>query len=1145
MSKIINNPDEIDLDRSGVIEASAGTGKTYTIQNMVARIIRLGKCSYKNIVVVTYTEKAAGELKTKIQKQLAEVIADKTNNFTPDMIDNCREALSNYGGMTISTIHGFCSRILHNFSFENGESFNLSSSDFNEHSDQIKGDLFRRGIYTDFERMFSDDYENVIKEIFMLTGWTETPEDFISIPMSLAQKINFKYDEVIPETGDVSGSLKDQINSVFDEIEVLITEIKSGLNGADWGERIKSSKNGKFRRIVTILLRLKNLDNNEIKGNILSIKKDLQTEKVEDLQKYLLKNKLFSGDGGESGTKIIEDIERLIDTALRLRGVLLVYLARKYKEIYENYKSEKAVITFDDMISKVEAQVTGGNGDKIKSILRREYKYCIVDEFQDTDILQWNIFKGVFLNNDSKLFIIGDPKQSIYRFRNADVDTYLAAKREIIAGGGACYTLNTNYRSVGRVIREYNMFFGSSHWFGRAGENGEIAYSDVNEAKTPRCELAAGQNGGLVPVKLLYSGASKKYKNQYADYICAEISRLLSEPYRFRKDGIEKNISPSDIAILTDTKKTAGLIRRVLSKKNIKSTLYKSPGLYDCDEMHNIRIIINAFTLPEIRFGIAEVMLTDFFGYRYEDLHDLSDSVIESVMEIAAEWKSAAAERSWIRLFEMMVRDTSLFERILSGEETLNAERKIANYRHIIELITDRAVSKNLDIYGVLYYIDNLMELSGTQDNSQNLLRIDSDERKINIMTMHTSKGLEFPIVFVFSDKYDFKDKSNPFCKFHNKNNRICYDIMKDKGSAEKEEAEYLAEHKRLFYVALTRGALLTYLPVYYSEKKSKDGTPSVLTPHNYLERSTEEFKEIIKVIEPQPENGNRDTDIETGGLNKNRLAEEIISPIKIEDEFAIRTKISQKDVKITSYTGLKKRLISINDEKVFDEESYPADKDIKNNLILPGGRNSGIIVHSILELSDFTQPSSAPHNTHVIENAIKTGFYGKQDEYTGSFKTLFDNLRSVDFNHDRGSFKLMDIDINKQLKEVRFTMTADSPDDIMITGSMDYVFYLDGRYYLADWKTDTLQSYSPEAVKNSVIKDYSIQKIIYKEALSRWIGSVKSDYNYGSDFGGIFYIFLRGIDSDGNGVYFERGDLHSHEKEYKTLQSEVIKNAK
>ena len=1108
--------ESLDLNKSGIIEASAGTGKTYTICTIVSRIIREGHAEADQIAVVTFTEKAAGELKQRIVKRLEEDLS-KSDNYTET--ENLKKALAQTDEIRIGTIHGFCNGLLREFSFENGAPFQLNSN-----TDPA---LRERLLNLQIRRDWQKTYGELLPTLLKVSNFINNPDDFIDDVMKISNKLyafvdcgNRSADDSLAKSCKTVPEVQtaECLNEKWEELKKSIQAIKNILPYVDNeanGDTYK--ENGKKIHGATL---------KAIKSRITSMIEECQKEITDiDLEPFAY----FSGKYDEklSSCDAIADtqscllqneIVRFLENHKAFSGILKINTAVQLIKDFRKSKAENGIIDFDDMLILVyEALHTKEGGENLFCReLQQKFRYALLDEFQDTDQVQWGIFKTIFLDKTSpenKIYLIGDPKQAIYSFRNADINTYNLAKNEVIANGGLLYNLGKNYRSVKSLVTGFNDLF-STEFFGK---NREITYINVDSQSEEEQKIAITQSdeNGICYL-MSESKTNDDFKALMENFIVKEILRLENE-ISFIDKKSERQLNLSDICVLTRTNEDAREIKKVLKNAGIPSEIYKETGVFRSEEAMNLQCILDVLMFPGDESRLKKALLTEFYNYEPGNLENLTSDELWQKANLSSLQK-IVQRMEWSSFFTELFYCTDIFNNLLAKDSTRNkniASRKITNYRHIAETLQENAYREKLNLEGMQKHLDSLRFLS-----EMDYFRKSGTQPAVQIMTIHASKGLEFPIVFVMSCKLkDFKNEKEPAFRAYHQDDKLVIDTISDKHNPFYQE-ENINEHNRLLYVAITRASCKLYLPANYEALQipadaEKINLEDIAT--NPVFRTKAEVKDE-KITE------------EFMNIDSNEL----------ERFFLLES--------FSSLSAKKQNMEQLEPLFALDNDDYKEDDEVKEQAgalytKLPGGTKTGNMMHKIFELLDFTAVadsdgsqkeqiitsliSQETEESKIIFNAITFYYPNLMPSEIVIYANeaaniIYNTLNTSLLTSDGNSFCLCDISKSDRISEMNFYMAVPDNEDLQMTGSLDLVFRCKGKYYFLDWKTNSLENYAKTAEYTN--EHYAMQYKIYLQALKKFLSvRLKDKFQFERDFGGIFYVYVRGVTPENPklGVWF------------------------
>lgn len=799
-------------EESCFIEASAGTGKTFTIQLMVAKMIK-EKVPLKKILIVTYTEKAAGELKDRIRKKINEVLEKK--QISKDLPVNENElslfktAYQDVDNAAIFTIHSFCQKALKEYAYDAGRPFDMAMVD-----DAAVEDLI--------DRKIRDDWGDDLKEL--LNGDKNTSSLLEDIKKQLVNAVN------LYKGKDAKG-----------DYIINLSELKC----------------------FNDLMKLPNFEKNIgiVESSFLTEKK---AEAFRDNMKEWVPGKdLFSGTKYQARYlktiantfeyfKELKDLLKKNDGNIVLNRFLYSHTESLFEE-WQKLKAEKKLQSFNDMILSVHQAVLSPD-NSLKTRLRAQYQYAIIDEFQDTNQLQWDIFRSVFLKEGEErvpghsIYVVGDPKQSIYSFQGADVNVYKAAVEEI-GKDGKRYSLKTNFRSTNGIIQGCNILFNEKFFDPAEGMPELIKFEDSSQPDGDNADKqkAAPQIDGVEKPSIWISEKDISPENfaatavaKIVEWCSYQADGKTTKLQVFDKDDCQKlrNVHFSDFAILAKSRSEMEVIEGCMRNVGVPYARYKEGNLFKSKECAEWIAVFRAINAPDFsswnRRLLSEVLITDFFKdvvsereklskkeaneAGLEELHFVESKVFDNPnnperMSIAV-WRSLALKHRYAEMLERIYKDTQIVYRLMdvSNMQSLARLRQIGNYA------VDYLYNHKCSLEDLVRHLQGLAHYEESADDENgDLIEKGSDFDAVQVMTIHASKGLEFPVVIsVAGFKGYYEGASGPFL-YHNEKEIHMGFCAVAKANRKKEELE---EWKRLLYVDFTRASSILVLPRY----EQKDG---------------------------------------------------------------------------------------------------------------------------------------------------------------------------------------------------------------------------------------------------------------------------------------------------------------------------------
>jgi len=1105
----IQSPYDINLKKDALIEASAGTGKTWTLTRLIIRLILEEQIPLESILIVTFTEKAAGEMKERLRQLLEETansgkFMEKTLKAEEQQL--LGEHALNYDNAAIQTIHSFCLNTLQHYAFENAFHFQLEQID----DKAVATEAFHQIL----NEILIPKYRRKIEHLLRISGLKKGgmfEKSWEEQAISLALNTHPKYSTILPQP----------ISNLDDTLDKLLTQLSELLRQVSRFSAILH-KNGRDFIQTAKEFQEKNID----LLNLFPVSDELS----------FMKNKQQTPEQEELLSSLNSTIKK-INAAGKSFFTEAIQLTRKS---IRSLKEKRQQISFSDMLIRVEEGLQRKDGLLLHS-LRRQFKVALVDEFQDTDPVQWNIFRTLFLESHKhRLFIIGDPKQAIYSFRGANINTYYTAAKTIQKNNNS-YRLPVNYRSAPAAIEGTNIFFEKylSPPLDSPSEQKFTPFYPVKIPNDPQNRIQGDPNEcGLFGSEIDSTLNADNSRQEAASRIAIDCLRILNSGLKISINKKQfRPLLPEDICILTRKKSSSRLIEKELLRHQIPCSIYKKEGIYSSTEALHISLILRYLSDPDNNDLTKLALLTPFFKKQDNTLPSVPETDTKAGKYLK-KLRTLAKKRHWGELFNSLIHESGFSFREYGSPE---GPRRLTNLEQISQNLETAALSEGFDTHRLSEHLQRLINNQTEGEMDEDLHRIESEESQVQIMTIHASKGLEFPFVYVTSPLEDGGMSPNWYT-WTGEDGKRKHDLQKRKENKEKHEHEQREEKKRLLYVALTRGIFRT--TIFFSEKQTAGLAPIARNlPQACITNIAE--KKIYSHTTPD--------------IHKETPPDPLFRTAK---NF-YKTGYTKRRISLASFSSLLNHVtgeITFGEqEKQPDEaETVPPTPETEGNILLPRGPQTGNLLHSLLEKTDFT---TAQNTLEMFQNAnlkrIKAALLksrirpvstwtpknsGIQNETLSSAsllkeavkqigKMLYNALNTKLTAEDGSKFTLSEIERSKTIHELEFHFII-SPDEAkqfpeqfnwfssgFLTGFIDLIFLHKERYYILDWKSNWLPNYSKQQLSESMNKhNYHLQASIYAEALRRWLNSRKN-ISQNNTFGGVFYLFLRGLSPDGEGV--------------------------
>jgi exodeoxyribonuclease V beta subunit len=1188
----------IDPGRHSVIEASAGTGKTHTLMDLALRLLGEGRATLDQILLVTYTEKATGELKDRLRRALEQT---SPGDLRPPLA----AALDQFDQAPLYTIHGFCQRVLQEYAFENRHDFRA----------ELKQDatLFEPCLREIQRRAWPALYGDRLAAVLQLCRYDGPNWEKRVLRIARQFRPSCQH-ALLPGPVAEFGRFLQVFEDDLRRTRATLRELAGTSTAGNWADhpwcagfvQVKhhaGQRGSWLRKVVEPLLQWLADPVAEAQPvatflNLLQICRSatgfaehgfrllaekLKPEAQEQLERLC--------PGMTDMLEVLDEWHRTHDCG-GYQHQLAVHTVHQVHEHLAGYKRERGWQSFEDLLTEVDKALDPQQNPQaplLLAALRQRYRYAVVDEFQDTDPLQWRIFKRIFVEDDGpqRLFVVGDPKQAIFAFRGADLVAYQKAGRELCERHGAdTVSLDINWRSSPELIAALNRLFGpatgepggvsprsepastgepgrasAGSWFDGTG----ISYRPVQAAdpKLRPWRIDADRTGraALCLVRLANFERLVTARRTMARFIAGEASRLLlprSGLVFAVKGAAARPLDASDLCVLVARRREATPVLEALAQAGIPYTFYKQTGLWQSDEAVHLDYVLRALAAPDNQAAFRKALLTRFFRIRPEELAEHPElPANHPARDLFLSWCELAENRRWAALFQTLLEDSG----VLFTGDPAGAGRRLANYRHISQALAAAAYAQDLDLSGVIDLLEQRRRRP--EDDDSDLQPIETERGKVRIMTIHAAKGLEFPVVFLAGGFT--QTPASGYRTYRDNAGNLVFDLRDDDDDAKRRAAdERSAEERRLYYVALTRPMFKLYVPhVLIGDKRPRMPGPVVTILAPALERVIELGPPYIETIDPDayPEkvSGTLSAARATCGEPDGAAAERVPDTFSGELFPDVSRRLLERRIRIRSFTSLHRQAAPAEEPRYV--ERPPRNDDDVPDALEDGtawrGPIFGEMLHEIMAEIDFAQvgqaaePRSLPAAAAALIDAVRRRHWSRLPprlaDPAGAAACAAELARMVwhalhtPLTEVGGP--LWQIAKADRLHEVEFHFpesagpAANNVEERFLNGIIDLVFRKGGRYFLLDWKTNLLlDGYTAEAVRQSMADcDYTRQYRLYLQALARWLrGPNGEPFDCAKHFGGIYYLYVRGLNGkdESAGVYFHQPTVEDLELE-------------
>ncbi|HBQ5444528.1 TPA: exodeoxyribonuclease V subunit beta [Klebsiella pneumoniae] len=1148
------DPLRLPLIGERLIEASAGTGKTFTIAALYLRLLLGlgGEAAYpraisvEELLVVTFTEAATEELRGRIRSNIHELriaclrgesdnplysallaeIADKD-----DAAKTLLLAERQMDEAAVFTIHGFCQRMLSLNAFESGMLFEQQLiEDESRLRYQACADFWRRHCYPltrDIAAVIHDVWKGPRDLLKSLDRWLQGEAPQLKSPPAPNETLAERHQQIIARID----SLKQQWREQVGEIEGVLEN--SGLDR----RKFNRGNQGKWMEKV----------NAWAQEETLSYQLPDALEKF--AQSFLLER---TKAGGEPPVHpLFSAVESLLASSLTLTDLVLARAMVEIRDAVAREKRRRGELGFDDMLSRLDEALRGDSGETLASAIRQRFPVAMIDEFQDTDPQQYRIFRRIWRRQpETALLLIGDPKQAIYAFRGADIFTYMKARGDIAAH----YTLDTNWRSSPGMVGSVNRLFSLSD---NPFMFHEIPFLPVKAAaknKGLRFTVDAADvpamNVWLMPGDTVGSG---DYQTFMAQLCATQIRDWLSAGQRGRallwRGETSRPVQASDITVLVRNRLEAAQVREALQTLGIPSVyLSNRDSVFETLEAQELLWLLQAVLAPERENTLRSALATSMFGLTALDIENLNqdEQAWDALVEEFSEYRQIWRQRGVMPMLRALMTARHIAENLLA---TRGGERRLTDILHISELLQEAASQLESEHALVRWLAQHIAEPDSNAASQQ--MRLESDKHLVQIVTIHKSKGLEYPLVWLpFIARFRKQDQAF----YHDRETfAAVLDLGQDEASLELAEAERLAEDLRLLYVALTRAVWHCSLGVAPLSSRKSGNSDFHLSALGRLLQAGEAMDAAGLAA--------RLADFCHGDIALQRPGELDLTPWQAPAATIPRLSARElqrriaDDWRVTSYSGLQQHGFSGGQDLLprLDVDAAGVGEVVEEPQLtphqFPRGAAPGTFLHSLFEELDFTQPVPegwmaeklqlsgfdaqwAPVLTDWLGGVLKTRLPGPDI----ALNQLASRDKQVEMAFYLPIAQLLTAERLDALIRQYDPLSADTPPlDFrqvrgMLKGFIDLVFRHEGRYYLLDYKSNWLgedrEAYTRPAMEQAMrAHRYDLQYQLYSLALHRYLRHRLADYDYDRHFGGVIYLFLRGMDGQegGQGIFTTR----------------------
>jgi len=1145
-----------------LIEASAGTGKTHAITSLYLRLLLEAGLSVADVLVVTFTRAATEELRGRIRRRLVDALRLLTDPkalageedvaFTSivrralgDGDANgrrLRAAIAAIDEAAIFTIHGFCQRALRDHAFESGQTFTAELTESEQELvATVVTDWWRRTFYADPDLASLATARGNLATPHAVLAWLGEPlkrsVEIVRVPVVDRDRLAGDAERLRTQWRSEQAGILAAIDGCKDlsrSKDALLALARARLALDRWCEaggiapdrQAAGLTQGSLDGLVTDAKRLRG-----IQAPQLSFAQALEAHlaALDALELDLLRDALAAS-----------------------------------REALDRIKRRANLMAFDDLIRRLRDALRGGGGPRLAEQIAARYRVALIDEFQDTDPLQFEIFDRIYHERDGTgLLMIGDPKQAIYSFRGADIHAYVRAKRE--TPGTAQHTMGINWRSTSQLVAGVNALF----------DRLDDPFLFADDIRFTRVDAAGRADArsllidGAVPVPLRFwipddegTVGSTAYREASARAVATACAGLLrgARAGRVTLDG--RPLRPRDVAVLVRSGREAEQVQSALRAAGVGSAVSSRDSVFAAEEAGDLATVLDAVLDPRDERLVRRALATPLWGATAAELDALLRDEGAWEGRVSAVWDY---RRTWITagfmpMFRRWLRREGIATRLLARPA---GERAVTNLLHLAELL-QQAAREHATPEALRQWLADAM--AGRSDLGEaKELRLESDENLVQIVTQHKSKGLEYPVVFLPFVALATRGGKDPLPLFHDPaaDDRLVLDYVDPARALAQAERERLAEDVRLLYVSLTRATHLCVLswgavvprqsyvyPALAHLLHARSGQTPPEADAGYREVRDQGHAAIRTHLQRIAATCPQAIAIAPLPTETDRLAPAPADTAAFHAEPVHR--VVADDWGVTSYSELARLSEQGGTPPVASATTEAAEEPVPETVAaFPRGRRAGVCFHAVLEELDFRARDSAALRAAAQAQLRRAGL----DEAWAA--VLASAVGDVLETPLADGLCLRDLGPERRRNEVGFcypihrlsgagllravpNLAADdvvmprftfSPRSGLMKGFVDLVFEHRGRYYLADWKTNWLGpapgDYTAERIAGEMRRHhYDLQYYVYVVALHRHLATRIPDYDYERHMGGAYYFFVRGMTPAtgmARGVFFDR----------------------
>lgn len=1132
-----------------LLEASAGTGKTYAIAMLVLRFVVEQNYAIEQLLVVTFTKATSKELKQRVRTRLMDarqfLIGQPVAGLDANIcvwagqiginrklaIQRLSDALLKIDQAGIFTIHGFCQRLLKEYALESGQMFDVELSD--------ETLAVRQQMAEDFWRV--QIYPRHAWEVAVLCHQYATPDALLKslghYPATSA---------INPEPENLEGlllALKTQAIVAHKALNQQEQALKIGVDSGYFKKQWTAHFLVTYQRLKQWLVAA--TESIECFSGCVLKQADFKLLTQQQLMSHIQVRHQDKLTFDSSAFDLLYAYSQKISLSLRLA------LAIELQNNLETHLQQLNIMSYDSLIMRTAKALVGADGELLIKTIKQQYRVALIDEFQDTDQNQWHIFSRLFTGAEQYLYLIGDPKQAIYKFRGADIYAYLQAKKQ----AQHHYTLGQNWRSHPHLVEAINQLFSlADHPFMFTG----LEFNPVKPAMDATQGALMQAHQPLAPLVLWQLAESQRQNGYWSNGKAAEeikiavvneiLSLLQDKAVNLHSHHATQRVQASDIAILVRTHQQATLYQETLRQAGIVAVISGVDSVFASDEARKLYQLMQALGQATDVNLLKQALSLSWFALDGQQLYQMLNDEVQLGVWLGRfqHYHGLWQEKG----FMAMMLDFLSTENIrINIAQTAQAERQITNLHHLLELVQQASLDEHLGLSKTIAWLQTAMTTENNVNDTQQL-RLESDANAVKIVTLHGSKGLEYALVFCpYLYLRNQRLATEELMVTYHTEGEMQVDLGSDNFAQHREIAlqEELAEDLRLLYVALTRAKYRCYV-VWLDSRSKHQPNQSALAYLLYLQAdiSFVQQQAVLRQLSIDFPASFAYQLIQTGNAIQGFYQP---SQQAINLSMPVQTRHLYSNWQMSSYTALS--YLSQHKAVELPLDKADASNDAAQSTALPTlarGIQAGNVIHALLENISFTALAKQTDINQQRDAACQR--YGLKVDTPEIINHLLYQTVSTALSTEDSDFYLANIPASACLKEMPFYLRLaelateeinhilqDSPVfqplthqqmQGYLTGFIDLILLYRGRYYVLDYKSNSLRDYLPETLAQAMREHhYALQYWLYSVVLHHYLQQRLPGYQFTEHFGGVRYLFVRGMQAEQamSGVYSDLPD--------------------